>query len=104
MTEVRRPAKYAPIGSPIASGNKCNAALSAPAPVTLWKRNGTSTVREIAWKLVKNTVHQHSTASRLANRCIGNNGSCARRSCQANTPSAAPAQPSNPSTSRLCQA
>ncbi|MNN73404.1 hypothetical protein D3C81_1895190 [compost metagenome] len=55
----------------------------------------------MAWKLVKKIVHQHRIALRLANRCMGNNGSRARRSWTTNSPSTSTAQASSASTSAL---
>ncbi|MNN40397.1 hypothetical protein D3C81_1544700 [compost metagenome] len=61
------------------------------------------TLREIDWKLVKNTVHQHRTAVRLANNGMGSRGSCTRRSYQANRPRVSTAIINNPDTSGACQ-
>ena len=69
----------------MASGRRCSAALSAPAPVTDWKRSGTSTDSEMTWKLAKKLISQLSVAARIPNRCIGTSGSGARRSCSTNS-------------------
>ncbi|MNG00201.1 hypothetical protein D3C84_831290 [compost metagenome] len=61
-------------------------------------------VREMAWKLVKNRVHQHSVATRLLNSLRGSNGSATRRSWTTKTSNPASAQSSRAATSEAYQA